>query len=135
MIDCFKEVTRCSKEVFKVFKVFPEDSKKLQDVQQEREGTSLNYFKVIFNYIKQFSWSIALSCSTVSVYLSLFWTILVYLCATWSNLVYLGLSRTIWDYLAISGTIWNYLALSGTIYDYLGLSNTIWQYIGLSGTI
>ena len=34
--------------------------KKLRDVQQEREGTSLNYFKVVFNYIKQFSWSVLL---------------------------------------------------------------------------
>ena len=33
-------------------------TKKLRDVLQEREGTSLNYFKVFFNYIKQFSWSL-----------------------------------------------------------------------------
>ena len=34
--------------------------KKLQDVQQEREGTCLNYFKVFFNHIKPFSQSILL---------------------------------------------------------------------------
>ena len=56
--------------------------KKLRDVQQEREGTSLNYFKVIFNYIKQFSWSI-----------------LVYLGASWSILVYRDLFRSISDFL------------------------------------
>ena len=45
--------------------------KKLRDVQQEREGTRLNYFKVFSNYIEQFSWSI-------SVYLSPSWFISVY---------------------------------------------------------
>ena len=33
-------------------------SKKLRDVLQEREGTSLNYLEVFSNYIEQFSWSI-----------------------------------------------------------------------------
>ena len=51
---------------------------KLRDVQQEREGTSLNYFKVIFNYIKQFFCSI---------------------------LFYLGLSQSILDYFGLSRCI------------------------------
>ena len=85
---------------------------KLRDVQQEREGTSLNYFKVFFNYIEQFSRSIllylTLSCY-ISVYHGLFWTIFVFLGASqcisvyldlpWSISVYLGISQTIWDYL------------------------------------
>ena len=53
--------------------------KKLRDVQQEREGTSLNYFKVFFNYIEQYSQSILLFlalCWFISVYLGLFWSIL-----------------------------------------------------------
>ena len=76
------------KKFLRYFKVFPEDSKKLQDVQQEREGTSLNYFKVIFNYIKQFSWSIIL-------YLVLSQFISVYLGLSWSISVHLGASRSI----------------------------------------
>ena len=36
------------------------DGKKLQDVLQERDGTSLNYFEVISSYIEQFSQSILL---------------------------------------------------------------------------
>ena len=44
----------------KINERYKKTKKKLRDVQQEREGTSLNYFKVFFNYIKQFflSWSI-----------------------------------------------------------------------------
>ena len=59
-------------------------TKKLRDVQQEREGTSLNYFKVFFNYIEQLpvSWFISVS-------FSLFLTILVYI----------RLSQTVSDYL------------------------------------
>ena len=40
--------------------------KKLRDILQEREGTSLNYFEVFVNYIEQFSQSMLL-------YLGLFW--------------------------------------------------------------
>ena len=66
--------------------------KKLRDVQQEREGTSLNYFKVFFNYIEQFSQSILL-------YLSLSQSILEYLCLSRWILVYLDISMFISVYL------------------------------------
>ena len=79
--------------------------KKLRDVQQERESTSLNYFKVIFNYIKQFSWSI-----------------LVYLGLSWSILLHLGLFATL-------GSILEYLGLFRTVLDNLGLSWTILDYL------
>ena len=58
---------------------------KLRDVQQEREGTSLNYFKVFLNYIKQFSQSILL-------YLDLSRSILDYLGISWSISLHLGAS-------------------------------------------
>ena len=54
--------------------------KKLRHILQEREGTSLNYFKVFSKDIEQLSRSI-------SVCLGLYRSILVYL----------GLSGTIWD--------------------------------------
>ena len=66
--------------------------KKLRDVQQEREGTSLNYFNVRFNYIEQFSRSIShhLALSWfISVYLGLFWPIFVFLGAFQCISVYL----------------------------------------------
>ena len=64
--------------------------KKLRDVLQEREGTSLNYFKIFFYYIKQFSLSIFL-------YLALSPFISVYLGAPRSILVFLGLAWTSLD--------------------------------------
>ena len=82
---------------------------KLRDVLQEREGKSLNYFKVYFNYIEQFS------CS-----------ILLYLGLSQSILDYLGLSRCIFVHLSASRSISVYLRLSRTISDYLGLSWTLW---------
>ena len=102
--------------------------KKLRDVLQEREGTSLNCFKVFLNYIEQFPRSI-------SVYLSLFWTISDYLSLSWTISVYLGPSQAILHYLGLSRTISDHLGLSGTIWDYLGLSGTIWDCLVLSGTI
>ena len=71
---------------------------KLRDVQQEREGTSLNYFNVFFNYIKQLPRSIFL---------------------------YLGLSRSILDYLGLSRCSSVHLGLSRSISVYLSLSMTI----------
>ena len=79
--------------------------KKLRDVLQEREGTSLNYFKLFPNYIEQNSRSILLQ-------LGLLWTILVYLGASWSILFYLGLSWAILSFLELSWTILDYLGLS-----------------------
>ena len=92
-------------------------SKKLRDVQQEREGTSLNYFKIFFNYIKQFYWSILL-------YLGLSSSIFDYFGLSWFIFVYLHLSRTISNNLRQSRTILDNLGhsrtISGTIWDYLG---------------
>ena len=94
--------------------------KKLRDVLQEREGTSLNYIKVLFNYIEQFSRSIL-----IFVYLCLFWTILVYLSASQCILVYLCLTRSILVYLSLSWSILDYIRLYWTILNYLELSWTI----------
>ena len=106
----------------------PATFKKLRDVLQEREGTSLNYLKVYFIYIEQISrsillylyfwlsWSIAVHLSqfwSISVYLGLSWSIMVYLCLSLSISVYLGLSRTISDYLSLSWIIFDYFWLSG----------------------
>ena len=63
--------------------------KKLRDVLQERESTSLNYFKEFFSYIKQFSWSIFLNLylsQSILDYLVLSRCILVYLRLSQSNL-------------------------------------------------
>ena len=137
--------------------------KKLRDIQQEREGTSLNYFKVYFNYIEQLSRSLLLylgflclswSISTILVYISASQSISGNLGLSRSILVYISLFRTISDYLGLSCTISDYLRLSRTISVYLGLyrsisdlglsrtilyylilSRTIWDYMGLSGTI
>ena len=77
--------------------------KKLRDVQQERKGTSLNYFNVIFNYFKQLSWSIGLSQSIldypglsrcISVHLDVSRSISVHLGLSRSKSVYLGLTRS-----------------------------------------
>ena len=65
--------------------------KKLRDVQQEREGTSLNYFKVFFKYIEQ------LSCS-ISLYLPISWFITVSSSLFLTILVFIGLSQTGLDY-------------------------------------
>ena len=92
---------------------------------QERKGTSLTYFKVFFNCIKQFS-------RCISVYLVLFWFISVYFGLSWSISAHLGLSRSILVYLAQS--ISDFLRLSQIISDYLEISGTIWAYLGLSGT-
>ena len=48
---------------------------KLQDIQQESEGTSLSYFNIFLNYIEQFSRSFSLSlalCWSTSVWIGLF---------------------------------------------------------------
>ena len=111
--------------------------KKLRDVQQEREGTSLNYFKIFFNYIKQIfgpSHSIFLCLGlsqsildylglsqSISVYLGLSWSFSVYLRLFWTVLDYLGLFQTILDYLGLSQTF----RLSRTASNYLNLSLTI----------
>ena len=120
---------------------------KLRDVLQERKGTSLNYFKVFFIYIEQFSRSIFvyLGLSRISVYFGLSWSIFVhlglsrtisdYLGLSWSISVHLGLSQSISDCLGPSGIIWDYSGLYGTIWHYLALSGTIWYYLTLSGTI
>ena len=93
---------------------------KLRDVQQEREGTSLNYIKVLFNYIEQFSRSIL-----IFVYLCLFWTFLVYLGASQCISVYLCLTRSILVYISLSWTILDYIRLYWTTLNYLELSWTI----------
>ena len=93
---------------------------KLRDVLQEREGTSLNYIKVLFNYIEQFSRSIL-----IFVYLCLFWTILVYLGASQCISVYLCLTRSILVYLSLSWSILDYIRLHWTTLNYLELSWTI----------
>ena len=127
--------------VFLVHKaVFKE--KKLRDVQQEREGASSNYFKVFFNYIEQFSWSILLYLSlsqsildswSISVYLGLSWTISDYLWLSLTISDYLWISLNISDYLGIYRTVWNNLGLFGAIWDYLEHSGTLWNYLGVSG--
>ena len=74
--------------------------KKLRDVLQEREGTSLNYFKVHSNYIEQFSQSILLYLALsrfISVYFGLSRSLLMHLNASQCNLVYLGISHSISD--------------------------------------
>ena len=79
--------------------------KKLRDVLQEREGTSLNYklYQTIF-----------------SVYLGLIRSILDYLGLSRCITVYLGLSRSILVYISLSWSILDYLGiLSWTISDYL----------------
>ena len=111
--------------------------KNLRDVLQEREGTYLNYFKVFYNYIKQFS-------RCIPLYLCPFWAILVHL-ASQNISVHLGLSwpisdclhqsRPISDCLEISLAISDYLRLSWTILDYLGLSQAISDYLRLSRAI
>ena len=107
---------------------------KLRDVQQEREGTSLNYFKIILNYIEQFSQSI-------SLYLALSLFILFYsgpsrfyLGASLSVSVYLGQSRCISNNLRQSQTILDYLRQSRSILDYLGLYRCISVCLSLSRT-
>ena len=92
-----------------------------KNIQQEREGTSLNNIKVFFNYIEQFSWSF-------SLYLALSLLISVYFGPSWSISVHLCVSGTIWDPLGLSPTISDYLKLSGTIWDYTGLYGTILDY-------
>ena len=62
--------------------------KKLRDVLQEREGTSLNYFEEFSNYIEQFSWSI-------SVYLALSYLVAVYYGLSWSIPMLLSVSQFI----------------------------------------
>ena len=89
-------------------------NKKLGDVLQEREGTSLNYFKEFFNYIKQFSRSIFLYlCLSQSILdsLGLSRCILLRLGLSWSNSVYLSLSQSIFVHLSISWSILDYLLL------------------------
>ena len=126
----------------------PRWSKKLRDIQQECEGTSLNYFKVYFNYIEQLSRSLLLYLGflclswsifdylglyqCISVYLCQSMSILVHLSLSWSILVYLGLSRSISVYLGLSWSILVYLGLSWAILDNMGLSGTICGYLGLS---
>ena len=64
--------------------------KKLRDILQEREGTSLNYFKIFFNYIENFFWSVSLYLALyqfVSIYFGLSWSISLHLGASWSILV------------------------------------------------
>jgi len=103
-------------------------TKKLRDVLQEREGTSLNYFKVFFDYIEQFSRSVSVCLSlsqSVSVCLGLSRTVSDCLGLSWTILNFLGLFRTILDYIGLIWTILDYLGLSWTILDYLGLSGTI----------
>ena len=62
--------------------ICPFSMKKLRVVLQEREITSLNYFKVVLTILNNF---VGLSClsGSISVYLGLFWNILVYLRASW----------------------------------------------------
>ena len=134
--------------------------KKLRDVPQEREGKSLNFFKVFFKYIKQFAQSIinhTISCSTsvylstsrcISVYLGLSWSISLYLVVSRCISVYIGLSRSISVYFELSWSILDYLELSRSILDHLGhlgpsqsildhleLSQTNLDYLGISRTI
>ena len=105
-------------------------TEKLRDLQQERECTCLNYFKVFSNYIEQFSrlsWFTLLYKGLswfISVYLGLFLTILVCVSLFQTILVYLGLSRSILVYLGLSWKISDYLGLSQTILDYFGQSWT-----------
>ena len=73
-----------------------EEEEKLRDVQQEREGTRLSYFRVFLTILNDFP-----------------------------GLLYLGLSRSIYDYLGASRCILVYLGLPQTFLDYLGLSRTI----------
>ena len=82
--------------------------KKLRDVLQEREGTSLNYLEVFLTISNNFFGP------SISI------------------LLYLGLSWAIWEYLGLSHTISDNLGLSATIRDYLGLSGTIFDYLGQS---
>ena len=85
------------------------------------EGTSLNYFKVYFNYIKQFSWSLFLYlgflCLSWSIfdYLGLCQCISVNLCLSWSISVHLGQSRSISVYIHLYRSISVYFALSQII--------------------
>ena len=109
-----------------LYKVFGKE--KLRDVLQEREVTSLNYFKEYFNYIDQF-----FQCILPYLVLSQF--ISVYFGLSWSIFDHLGLSRIILDYLVLCQTISDYISLSWSISVYLCLSRTISVYLGLSRTI
>ena len=103
----------------------------LRDVQQEREGTSFNYFKYFLTILNNFiglPWSIL-------VYLGLFLTILVYLGASRCISVNFGLSLSISAYLGLSWSISVYLCLSLSISVYLSLSRTISGYLSLSWII
>ena len=100
----FYHVSRMQRSISTI-NAYQIEQKKLRDVQQEREGTSLNYFEVFFNNIKQFFRSILL-------YLGLSWSILDYLVLSWCILVDLGLFRSISVCLGLSRTISDYLGLS-----------------------
>ena len=105
----------------------------IQDILQEREGTSLNYFKVNSNYIEQLSQSILFN-------LALFRFILVYLGSSCSILVHLALSRFISIYIGPSRSILVYFGLSQSISVYLGLCGQsraiygcLWLFWAISG--
>ena len=119
-----------------ILRSFHEPTKK-KITRQEREGTSLNHFKVCLTISNNF---LCLSCSIsvlgylglsrcISLALSLFWAILVYLGASQCISVHLGASRSILVYLGQSRSISVNLRLSRSISVYIGLSGTIWDYI------
>ena len=82
--------------------------KKLRDVLQEREGASVNYFKLCFKYIKQFYCSISLYLALsrfILVFFGLSWSILVHISVSWSISVHLDLSRAILSFPWLSWAI------------------------------